>query len=133
MTATETKTLTPNAGTQAPERAAARKVFMPRVDIYETKDAVFVTADMPGVDEKNVEISLEKSVLTIRGKTESFAPEGYQAAYKEYEEGDFEREFTLTDEVDRDGIQAAMKHGVLKLTLPKAGPAKARKIEVKAN
>ena len=133
MTATENNTLTQETTKSVAPRTAPRRVFMPRADIYETKDSIVVTADMPGVDDKNVDITLEKNILTISGKVESFAPEGYEAAYREYEEGDFERQFTLTDEIDREGIQASMKNGVLKLTLPKAGPAKTRKIEVKAN
>ncbi|HLX64030.1 MAG TPA: Hsp20/alpha crystallin family protein [Planctomycetota bacterium] len=129
---TEAKPLVQNQpAAYTSECAATRKVFMPRADIFETAENFVIIADMPGVDEKSVDITLEKNVLTIHGKVESLAPEGYEAAYKEYEEGDYERAFTLTDAVDREGIQALVKNGVLRLTLPKAGPAKARKIEVK--
>jgi HSP20 family molecular chaperone IbpA len=136
MTATETK---PTAQTCCGAQAAndhpanAKKVFWPRADIFETKDAVEIVADMPGVDDKALDITLEKSVLTIRGKVESSVPEGFKAAYAEYDEGDYERSFKLSDEIDRDGIKASIKNGVLRVTLVKAGPAQARKIEVKAN
>lgn len=112
---------------------ADRKVYMPRTDIYETNDAVVLVADMPGVDENAVDITLEKSVLTIKGKTNSAPPEGYKTAYVEYADGDYERAFTLSDEVSREGILAVVKNGVLRLTLPKAGPTKSHKIEVKAS
>ncbi len=114
------------------ERTRARKAYVPRVDIFETKNEIVVVADMPGVDEKSVDITLEKNVLTIDGYVESIRPDNYSLAYAEYEEGDYHRRFTLSDEVERDNIEAAVKNGVLHLHLPKAGPAKAKKIEVKA-
>jgi len=114
------------------ERTTARKVFIPRVDICETKDAIVLLADMPGVDEKSIDITLEKNVLTLLGRVEPETYEGYRAAYVEYAAGDYERAFTLSDEIDRDRIDASVKNGVLRLTLPKAEPVKLRKINVKS-
>jgi len=114
------------------ERTKNMKVFIPRVDICETKDAIVLLADMPGVDEKSIDITLEKNVLTLSGKVEPDTHEGYRSAYVEYEAGDYERAFTLSDEIDRDRIEASVKNGVLKLTLPKAEPVKLRKINVKS-
>jgi len=114
------------------ERTKNMKVFIPRVDICETKDAIVLLADMPGVDEKSIDITLEKNVLTLSGRVEPDTYEGYRPAYVEYEAGDFERAFTLSDEIDRDRIEASVKNGVLKLTLPKAEPVKLRKINVKS-
>ncbi len=114
------------------ERTRSRKAYVPRADIYETNDEIFVVADMPGVDENSVDITLEKNVLTINGYVESEAPENYSLAYAEYEVGDYQRSFTLSNQIDLDKIEAAVKHGVIRLRLPKAGPAKARKIAVKA-
>ena len=114
------------------ERTTARKVFIPRVDICETKDAIVLLADVPGVDEKSIDITLEKSVLTLLGRVEPETHEGYRAAHVEYEAGDYERAFTLSDEIDRDRIEASVKNGVLRLTLPKAEPVKLRKINVKS-
>jgi HSP20 family molecular chaperone IbpA len=114
------------------ERTTSRKVFIPRVDIREVGDAIVLLADMPGVDEKAVDITLEKNVLTLTGRVEPDVYEGYRAAYVEYEAGDYERAFTLSDEIDRDRIEASVKNGVLKLILPKAAPVKLRKISVKS-
>ncbi len=114
------------------ERSRSVKAYVPRVDIYETDDAVHVIADMPGVDEKSVDITLEKNVLSIYGETNLNNPDNYSLAYAEYEMGDYERKFTLSDEIDRDKIEASVKDGVLRLVLPKAGPAKTRRIPVKA-
>lgn len=114
------------------ERTRDRRVFVPRVDIYETGDELVLLADMPGVDENSVDVTLEKNVLTITGNLEPAQPENYSLTYAEYVEGDYQRSFTLSDEIDREKIEATVSNGVLSLRLPKAGPAKARKITVKA-
>ena len=115
------------------DAARARRVFMPRADIYETPDSVVVIADMPGVDEKSVDLSIEKNVLTITARVEgAAAPNGLRLAYEEYETGDYQRAFTISDEIDRDRIEASVKQGVLKVLLPKSTLAKSRKISVKA-
>lgn len=113
------------------ERTSERRAYIPRVDIYENDEGINLVADMPGVDEKSIDIMLEKNVLSIRGTVEAEAPEDYSLAYAEYGVGDYERRFTLSDEIDQENIEASVKNGVLHLHLPKAGPAKARKISVK--
>jgi hypothetical protein len=72
------------------ERIRDLKAFVPRVDIYETDDQIVLVADVPGVDQDSVEITLEKSLLTVNGYVEPKAPEGYDIAYAEYDVGDFE-------------------------------------------
>lgn len=119
--------------TPAPvERAKETPVYVPRFDILEDETAVVLVGDMPGVDEASVDIDLEGSELTIRGSFVPKAPEGYSLTYQEYGSGDYERTFTLGDTIDRSGINAVVKNGVLRLTLPKAKEAQARKIAVKA-
>jgi HSP20 family protein len=113
------------------ERIRERRAFVPRTDIYETNDFIFVVADIPGVDEESVDITLEKNVLTIEGVVDPVDLEGYSPAYAEYEEGDFQRMFTLTNQVNQDNIEATLRDGVLRLTLPKVTPTQ-RKIGVKA-
>jgi len=114
------------------ERTKPRRVFKPDVDIIERKDDTMLTADLPGVDEHTLDITLEKNVITIRGMVEQKIPAGYRLVYGEYEVGDYERVFTLSDEVDKDRIQATINNGVLRLVLPKAAAAKTRKIAVTA-
>jgi HSP20 family protein len=116
----------------ATERTKPGKVYVPRVDIRETKDAMVLVADMPGVDEKTVDITLEKNVLTITGSVAPPVFEGYSIVHAEYDVGDFERAFTISDEVDRDGISAVVKNGVLRVTLRKAEKIKAKKIAITA-
>ena len=114
------------------ERTRARKAFVPRADIYETDNELVVVADMPGVDENSVEVTLEKNVLTITANVDLVQPENFSLAYAEYEEGDYERSFTLSNEIDLNRIEATVKDGVLRLHLPKIGEAKTKKIAVKA-
>jgi HSP20 family protein len=113
------------------ERTRPGKVYVPAVDIYETADAVVLVADMPGVDEKSVDVSLEKNVLTIYGHVDTPQLEGYSLAYTEYGTGDYQRSFTISNEIDWERIEGTVGDGVLKLVLPKAGPATTRKISIK--
>lgn len=113
------------------ERTRPRKAYTPAVDILERKDEIIVTADMPGVDEKTVDITLEKNILTITGSVNHVFPDSHRMVLSEYDIGDYERAFTLSEEVDRDRINATVKNGVLRLVLPKAATAKTRKIEVR--
>jgi len=114
------------------ERTRERRAFVPRATIYETDEEVVVVADLPGVDEKSVDLMLEKNELTINGTVEWEAPEGYTLAYAEYEVGDYQRKFIVSNEIDRDNIEAVVKDGVLQLKLPKAQYAKTRKVAVRA-
>jgi HSP20 family protein len=113
------------------ERTRNRRVYVPKVDIIETKDAMVMYADIPGADEKSVEVTVEKNILTITGTVSPQKFEGRSPVYAEYDTGDYERAFTISDEVDRDRIEAAVKNGVLKLTLHKAPYAEAKKIAVR--
>ncbi len=114
------------------ERTRARPLYAPRVDIVETEDALEILADMPGVTKDSVEVTLEQRVLSIRGRADVSVPEGFAPVYLEYQPGDYERSFTLSDAVDPAGIEARVRGGVLHLRLPKAGSAKRQQIEVKA-
>ncbi|NNC36474.1 MAG: Hsp20/alpha crystallin family protein [Hyphomonadaceae bacterium] len=107
-------------------------VYRPPTDIYDLGDKLVIELDMPGVAKDGIDISLEKHVLTIRGKTESRRRDDWRMIYAEYGEGDYERAFTLSEHIDEDKIDAALKNGLLRLELPKAETAKARKISVKA-
>ncbi len=113
------------------ERTRNRKVYVPKADIIETRNAIVLYADMPGTDEKTVDVTLEKNVLTITGKVKSPEHAGRSMFYAEYEVGDYERAFTISDEVDRERIGATVKNGVLKLTLHKAPQAEVKRIAVR--
>jgi len=112
------------------ERTRSRRTFVPRADIYETEKEITVLADIPGATEKTVDITLEKDVLSISAYVEPAIPSGVDIAYAEYEEGDYQRSFRLSGEIDRDKIEAVVSDGVLRLRLPKVQEAQARKIKI---
>jgi HSP20 family molecular chaperone IbpA len=120
-----------NASADEMERTRARRCFVPKADIYETEKEIIVLADVPGVNEKKVDITLEKNILSINATIEPVRTSGFDLTYAEYEEGDFQRSFRLSDEIDREKIEASVRDGVLRLRLPKAQGAAARKITVK--
>ena len=113
------------------ERTRTRPLFIPRTDIYETQDNVVLLVDMPGVAPDAVDITLEKRTLAIYGHAKDQQHQNYRQVYAEYGTGDYERVFTLSEDIDREGIEASQKNGVLRLVLPKSAPAKARKIQLK--
>jgi HSP20 family protein len=117
--------------TEETERTRDCHCFIPRSDIYELDDQIVIVADVPGVDEKSLDVTIEKNVLTIKALIDPIVPQGYSLSYAEYEVGDFQRSFRLSDEIDREQIQASVKDGVLRLYLPKAKEALTRKINVK--
>lgn len=106
--------------------------FIPPVDIYESKAELTLLADMPGVPIENVEIDLNRDQLTIKGSA-TLDDGRPNALVQEYSAGDYLRQFTLSREIDREGIAASMKDGVLKVVLPKAEVAKPRRIAVNAS
>jgi HSP20 family molecular chaperone IbpA len=109
-----------------------RPVYQPSVDILDTPSDVVLVADVPGVDESHLDVTLDKNVLTIRGTVQHASFEGYTPLRTEYGVGDFERVFTVSDDVNRDGIEATVKDGVLQLKLPKTAQSARRKINVVA-
>ena len=113
------------------ELTQRRPVFIPAVDIFENKEALVLIADMPGVKNEGVEIHLEDSELTLRGKVAE-DQKNAMPVYSEYRSGDYYRSFTLSNVIDQQKIEASMKNGVLKIILPKAEAAKPRHITVKA-
>ena len=107
----------------------------PAVDIVEKDNAYEVTADLPGFDEKNIEVKLQNGSLCIKGERKSEKEEKKKDFHlTEREFGSFERRFTLPEGVDADKIDASLKKGVLTVTLPKKPESQkpAKKIEVKA-
>jgi HSP20 family molecular chaperone IbpA len=88
-----------------------------------------VLAEMPGVAFDGVDITLERKMLTIRGRSTSNDHAGYRRVYSEYSNGDYERPITLSENIDRERTEATLKDEVLHLILRKAETAKPRKID----
>jgi HSP20 family protein len=113
------------------ERTRARRCFVPKTDIYESEEQIIVLADIPGASQKTVAITLEKNVLSINATIDPVRTNGFDITYTEYEEGDFQRSFRLSDEIDREKIEATVSDGVLRLRLPKLQRAGSKKIAIK--
>lgn len=125
-------TNSPETSERTAESTRTRPVLRPVADIFESKDALVVILELPGVDAEGLNVMLDKRVLTVTGRTHPYVPTGYALTAAEYRVGDFERSFTLAETIDTDRIEAAIKNGVLRLTLPKAVPAPAKTIKVQA-
>jgi HSP20 family molecular chaperone IbpA len=114
----------------AKESTRPGRVFVPAVDILENEEEIIILADMPGVTSKSVDIDLRESVLTIQGRISPAEGEKEVTVYREFDWGDYLRQFTLSDAIDQKKITAKMDQGVLRLTLPKAEKRKPQKIQV---
>ena len=111
---------------EATDRAV--RTVSPRVDIYETDTAYVLLADMPGVGPSGLDVEAERDTLTIRGRVERpTTPPDYQ----EFELADYQRAFTLTEDLDISGITAALRDGVLRVEIPKSPEMQPKKIPVR--
>jgi len=112
------------------EPTVSARTYIPGADIFEAEHALSVVLEMPGVDKSNVDASVEGGVLVVEGRVDFSKYEGMQPVYTEYNVGHYRRTFSLSNKIDQGAITAEMTDGVLKLTLPKAEAAKARRIEI---
>jgi HSP20 family protein len=104
------------------------RTWMPQIDLRETAKEIKVTAELPGMEEKDLEVSLLDGALTIRGeKSEEHEEEKGDVHRSERQYGMFERVIPLPSEVDLDGVSATFKKGVLKITLPKTKEAQSNR------
>jgi HSP20 family protein len=104
----------------------------PRVDVFEKGGNIIVKADLPGIDEKDLDIEIEGNYLTIKGSKEEEHEEkgeGYRSI--ERSKGSFSRTIALPENINRESIEAEYKKGVLSLTIPKSPESVTRKISVK--
>jgi HSP20 family molecular chaperone IbpA len=109
------------------------RAYQPDVDIYETPNALWLWVDMPGVDEKNINVDLADGVLTLEGAVALADYKELAPVYTEYNVGNYVRRFSISSDIDLDAIKARMANGVLELELPKAERARPRKITVATN
>ena len=111
---------------EAPERTV--HTVSPRVDIYETEKAFVLLADMPGVAPDGLDVEAEGDTLVIRGRVN---PPATPPDYQEFELGNYQRAFVLTEDLETDGITAVLKDGVLRLEIPKSPRLLPKKIPVR--
>jgi len=107
--------------------------LMPSMDLSETDKEIEITAELPGLEEKDIQLNVADNVLTIRGEKKNEREEtekDYHLVERSY--GSFTRSVQLPDGVNPDGIKAVMSKGVLKVTVPKPAPAQTKKIDIKS-
>ena len=117
--------------TEPADRVPEATVFSPSVDIDEGRDDIVLLADLPGVRDEDLRVTLEKKTLVIEARVAADERPAYRLAHREYAAGDFRRVFTISDDIDQGKIKASLKSGVLRLVLPKVEPARPRTITVK--
>ena len=117
-----------------PGSSGAGSSVYPPMNIYDDSESFIVRAEVPGVDPKDLDVSVSGSTLTVRGKR-SVEPveEGCCYHRRERSSGDFRRAFTLPEHVDGSKVMASMTNGILEIRLPRAEQAKQRKIQVKSS
>jgi len=114
------------AGPRALDRAWA-----PLVDVYETKDEIVVTADLPGVKEKEIDVSLVGDLLTIKGERRHEQERKDESLHRvERAYGAFERQITVPMPIQADKVRALFKEGVLEIHLPKAEEVKPKQVKI---
>ena len=106
--------------------------YIPRVDVSYNEEETVIMADMPGVDNDNVDVSIKGDELIVTGKNSINIPQHFNIKWQEYKLGNYRKSFKMTDSVDTQKISAVMKDGVLKLTLPNKKQSIPVKIKVKA-
>ena len=114
-----------------PSTTVNKYTFTPKVDIWETEGGYNLEVEMPGVDRTGVDVKLEEGVLSIIGRVQPDDTIGFEKIYSEYEFGNYERQFQISEVVDETNIKASIKNGILQLELPKRESAKPKRIEVK--
>jgi HSP20 family protein len=107
-------------------------VFRPDIDILENSDNYVVYADLPGVDDKSVDVRLDRGTLTLDAELAANPESGWTPLHTEYRVGSYHREFRISEDIDTSGVSARMHNGVLELVLPKSAERRPRAIRVQA-
>jgi len=103
----------------------------PRTNLYDNGDHFEIWAEVPGLPKDDLSIKIQGNYLELSGTRKSDAPEGYKAHRVERSNATFTRSFTLPSDVDVEKVEAALRDGILTLTLPKAEAAKPKQIDIK--
>ena len=119
---------------ELPDLFDKEKSLMPAFDIAETKKEYTITGEIPGMDVKDLEVTLSDGILTVKGEKKHEKEDKGENYYRvERQYGSFHRSFRLPENVKTEKSKATYKDGILKLTLPKTSVPKAKKVEVKEN
>jgi HSP20 family protein len=119
------------AASRGEDKDITTSAWAPAVDIYETENEVVLTAEIPGIEEKDIDIKVEDNTLTLKGERK-FEKEAKEENYHRIERayGSFFRSFTLPSYVDQDKVEAEHENGVLKIRMPKKAELKPRMVKI---
>lgn len=118
-------------GSEAPVADQSARAWTPRVDVREEASRFVILADLPGIDPAEIEIQMDKNVLTLKGERKAeVIGEDAKATRSERGHGHFDRRFVLPETADAEGISAVGKHGVLEIAIPKKAQAAPRRIAI---
>jgi HSP20 family protein len=132
-TMTETQALQPREKQELREESTRPgAVFRPDIDILENPDGYVVYADLPGVDDKSVDVRLDRGTLTLDAQLATLPATEWAPIHTEYRIGSYHREFRISEDIDTAAVAAKMHNGVLELVLPKSAERRPRAIEVQA-
>lgn len=113
-------------------QASNKPTLNPPADIVQQDSSYYIIMDLPGVNKENLNISIDKQVLTVQAETEMAKSKEEKFLENEFSEAVYTRKFTLSDAVDKDKINAQLNNGLLKLHLPKAEEEQPKKIEIQS-
>ena len=123
-----------NDSSESSESEAATPTWSPSVDVFEAENEIVLRAELPGLSEEDVEITLENGRLSVKGE-KKLRKDEVEGEYRRVESrfGSFVRSFAVPNTIDRENIEATFEKGVLQVSLPKVEAAKPQRIEVKVN
>jgi HSP20 family molecular chaperone IbpA len=119
--------------TSQQQAEAERAALLPPVDVIEDPNGITLFADLPGVPKDKLNLRIEADTLTIEGEVGLAMPEGMQASHAEVQLPRYRRVFALSKELDAEKVSAELRHGVLKLRIPKVEHAQPRKIDIRVS
>lgn len=128
----QTTSSSPTPATPATQDTAPERFVVPPVDVYENDSSITLLADLPGVPREQLHVRVDGDNLLLEATAATGGPENMELVYGEAQCPAYRRQFTLSRELDPSRIEAQLRDGVLRLTIPKAEDARPRRIQVQA-
>lgn len=129
MTTTQAKNVAKN---EVCESAQAERVFRPAADLYETLEGYGVVLNIPGVGQNDVNVTVERGILSVQAPYKVDVPEGSRILHREFVGGSFQRSFRIPDDAGSDAIRANLQNGQLTIVLQKKAESRPRRISLNA-
>jgi len=131
MTTEQSKAVTSTQEQTKPLTQQEQPALRPAVDVHENDDVIVLYAELPGISQDNLNITIDNGNLQLEAKASIDTPSEMDVVYAEFQTPNYRRSFTLSNELDIDTIEARLSHGILQLSIPKKETIKPKKVEVK--